>query len=106
MSIVAKGRPSTTVIDLDGSEGNAFVLLGYANSTMRKSRFAKESKETVLNEMQSGDYINLLKVFDRYFGSVFTLQTSNPKYLDAFCEMTKPHIFDVDDDVEYELTNL
>ena len=74
MSVVAKGRPSTTVIDLDGSEGNAFFLLGYANSTMRKSRFAKESKENVLNEMQSGDYINLLKVFDRYFVILIILE--------------------------------
>ena len=26
MTVKAKGRPSTTVIDLDGSQGNAFVL--------------------------------------------------------------------------------
>ena len=36
MSVVAKGRPSTTVIDLDGSQGNAFVLLGYANRNHEK----------------------------------------------------------------------
>ena len=60
MSVVAKGRPSTTVIDLDGSQGNAFVLLGYANSTMKKSGFDKESKDKILNEMKSGDYINCL----------------------------------------------
>ena len=45
MTIKAKGRPSTTVIDLDGSQGNAFVLLGYANETMQKSVFDKETKE-------------------------------------------------------------
>tara|TARA_B100000214_G_scaffold374102_1_gene355986 strand:- start:1041 stop:1319 length:279 start_codon:yes stop_codon:yes gene_type:complete len=85
MSVVAKTKSQLPVIiDIDGPEGNAFVLMGYASSTMRKSRFAEETKESVLNEMQSGDYINLLKVFDRYFGSVFTLQTSNPEYLDAF----------------------
>ena len=85
MSVVAKTKSRRPVlIDIDGPEGNAFVLMGYASSTMRKSRFAEETKESVLNEMQSGDYINLLKVFDRYFGSVFTLQTSNPEYLDAF----------------------
>ena len=85
MSVVAKTKSQLPVIiDIDGPEGNAFVLMGYASSTMRKSRFDEETKESVLNEMQSGDYINLLKVFDRYFGSVFTLQTSNPEYLDAF----------------------
>ena len=47
MSVVAKGRPSTTVIDLDGSQGNAFVLLGYANDTMKKSGFDKEMKDRI-----------------------------------------------------------
>ena len=84
MSIVAKGRPSTTVIDLDGSEGNAFVLLGYANSTMKKSGFDKETMDRIFNEMKSGNYIDLLRTFEKYFGSVYTLQTSNPEYLDAF----------------------
>ena len=49
MSVVAKGRPSTTVIDLDGSQGNAFVLLGYANDTMKKSGFDKEKIDSILN---------------------------------------------------------
>jgi len=34
--------------------------------------------------MTKGDYINLIKEFERYFGPVVTLQTSNPDYLDAF----------------------
>ena len=62
MSVVAKGRPSTTVIDLDGSQGNA-VLLGYANETMKKSGFDKETTDKILNEMKSGDYINLTENF-------------------------------------------
>ena len=84
MSVVAKGRPSTTVIDLDGSQGNAFVLLGYASQTMKNSGMEKKTQDRILNEMKSSDYINLLKVFDKYFGTVYTLQTSNPEYLDAF----------------------
>ena len=84
MSVVAKGRQGTTVIDLDGSQGNAFVLLGYASQTMKNSGMEKKTQERVLNEMKSSDYINLLKVFDKYFGTVYTLQTSNPEYLDAF----------------------
>ena len=57
-------------IDLNGPEGNAFVLLGYA------SRFARDldlDADTILNEMKSGDYENLLEVFDREFGSFVTL---------------------------------
>ena len=37
--------------------------------------------------MKSSDYINLLKVFDKYFGDYVTLQTSNAEYLDAFESM-------------------
>ena len=84
MSGVAKGRQGTTVIDLDGSQGNAFVLLGYASQTMKNSGMEKKTQDRILNEMKSSDYINLLKVFDKYFGTVYTLQTSNPEYLDAF----------------------
>ena len=68
-------------IDIDGSQGNAFVLLGYAKG------FAKDlglDYESIRDAMTSGDYINLLKVFDKNFGTFVTLQTSNPEYLDAF----------------------
>ena len=51
---------------------------------MKKSGFDKQTKDKILNEMKSGDYINLLRTFEKYFGSVYTLQTSNPEYLDAF----------------------
>ena len=51
---------------------------------MRKSGFDKKMQDSILNEMKSGDYINLLKTFEKYFGSAYTLQTSNPEYLDAF----------------------
>ena len=84
MVMEAKVPSDRVVIDLDGSQGNAFVLLGYADSTMKKSSFTKNLRESIMNEMKSGDYINLLKTFDKYFGSVYCLQTSNPEYLDAF----------------------
>ena len=84
MVMEAKIPSDRVVIDLDGSQGNAFCLLGYAHSTMKKSGFTKDLQENVMNEMKSGDYVNLLKTFDKYFGSVYCLQTSNPEYLDAF----------------------
>ena len=83
MTIKAKGRPSTTVIDLDGSQGNAFVLLGYANETMKKSGFDKETKERILNEMKSGDYINLFRTYQKYYLSDNTLQTSKPQNMES-----------------------
>ena len=84
MSVVAKDVQVSSVIDLDGPQGNAFVLLGIAGQTMIKSGFDKRMQEIILNEMKSSDYINLLKTFEKYFGSEYTLQTSNPEYLDAF----------------------
>jgi len=59
------------VIDLTGPDGNAFVLFGYA------SRFAKQlglDAGQVLEEMQSGDYENLVETFDRYFGDYIILE--------------------------------
>ena len=57
-------------IDLTGPDGNAFALMGYAN---RLSRQLDIDPEPILEEMQSGDYENLLEVFDREFGSFVTL---------------------------------
>jgi len=69
--IRAKEPVTEMVIDLTGPEGNAFVLLGYA------SRFGKQlglDVEKVLTEMRSGDYENLIEVFDRYFGDFVVLE--------------------------------
>ena len=57
-------------IDLTGPDGNAFVLLGKAKN------FAKQLEldgDKIVDEMTSGDYDNLLEVFDKYFGSFVTL---------------------------------
>ena len=51
---------------------------------MEKSGFEKHQQDSIMNEMKSGDYINLLRTFEKYFGSVYNLQTSNPEYLDHF----------------------
>ena len=65
MVIRAKQPVKEFVIDLNGPEGNAFCLMGYAR------RFAGQlglDSRKITQEMMSGDYENLLKVFDRYFG--------------------------------------
>ena len=59
------------VIDLTGPDGNAFVLMSYAR------RFARQLElddNAILKEMQSGDYENLVEVFDRYFGDFVILE--------------------------------
>lgn len=70
-------------IDLSGPQGNAFYLLGMVRSLcktfhvevegldgMRELGFvtAKDSVEYIQDQMKSGDYENLLNVFDSYFG--------------------------------------
>ena len=69
------------VIDLDGPNGNAFYLLGTAQQF---SRDLGLDGDKIINEMKSGDYVNLIKTFDKYFGTVVTLETSNQEYLNAF----------------------
>ena len=59
------------VIDLTGPQGNAFFLMGTA------SKFARQlgqDSDTILNEMKSGDYENLVQVFDSYFGDYVILE--------------------------------
>jgi len=71
MAIVSKNYNKKQVIDLTGPDGNAFVLLGTAK------KFAKElnlNSGEVLEEMMSGDYENLITVFDSYFGDFVDLE--------------------------------
>ena len=60
-------------IDLTGPEGNAFVLLGYAKRYAKQLGKNGVEAEAIINEMTSGDYDNLLDVFDREFGDYVTL---------------------------------
>lgn len=70
MAIVEKPRTNGIEIDLTGPQGNAFYLLGTAKKLA--NQLGLDSKQ-ILSQMQSGDYENLLQVFDNNFGSVVTL---------------------------------
>lgn len=59
-------------IDLNGPEGNAFVLLGYA-SRLGKQIYGPEKTEEILEEMKLSTYELLILTFDKYFGSIVTL---------------------------------
>lgn len=66
-------QPQTgpVVIDLTGPDGNAFALMGYAK------RFAKQldlDGDKIIADMMSGDYENLLQVFDANFGDFVILE--------------------------------
>jgi len=69
---------STPVINLDGPEGNAFVLMGKATWLCKSLGL---NREEVVTEMTSGDYLHLLRTFEKYFGDYVILETENPEYL-------------------------
>ena len=83
MSVELKPKLDKIYIDIDGPNGNAFNLLGAASVLSKKYDFPGE---TIRDEMASGDYMNLLKVFDDNFGEFVVLQTENAEYLEAFAK--------------------
>ena len=68
--ILNKSERTEIVIDLTGSDGNAYFLLGYAKSFCKQMGL---NYEIVSEEMKSSDYENLVMVFDEYFGDYVTL---------------------------------
>jgi hypothetical protein len=69
-----KERTGPIVIDLTGPEGNAFALMGYAQNFAKQLGKDNEEIRVLISEMQSGDYENLLQVFDREFGEFVILE--------------------------------
>ena len=67
-------RNEPYVIDLTGPQGNAFVLLGYAKQFARQLGMSGAEAERIVYEMQSGDYENLINVFDKHFGDFVILE--------------------------------
>lgn len=69
--IRSKEQNREIVIDLTGPDGNAFVLLGTARNLAKQLR---KDPKAITEEMMSGDYENLLNVFDREFGDYVILE--------------------------------
>tara|TARA_A100001011_G_C13832438_1_gene643498 strand:+ start:157 stop:390 length:234 start_codon:yes stop_codon:yes gene_type:complete len=65
--------PRCLEIDLTGPEGNAFVLLAYADRFARQLGYDTDRRERILMEMKLADYECLLQTFDREFGSFVTM---------------------------------
>lgn len=71
MTIREKVNSGPVIIDLTGPDGNAFALMAYAQ------RFARQlglDAKQIVTEMRSGDYENLINVFDSYFGDYVILE--------------------------------
>ena len=66
-----EAKEGPIVIDLTGPDGNAYSLIG------RAKKFARQldlDADVITKEMMSGDYENLLQVFDNYFGAFVILE--------------------------------
>ncbi len=60
-------------IDLTGPEGNAYVLLAYADRFARQLGYSDHKRLCILDDMKLSSYDMLVEVFDREFGSFVTL---------------------------------
>jgi 16S rRNA C1402 N4-methylase RsmH len=60
-------------IDLTGSQGNAYFLLGTASKLGRQLGLDTDEIGVILRNMRSSDYENLINVFDKNFGNIVTL---------------------------------
>lgn len=74
MAIVKKSEHTVpVVIDLTGPDGNAFALMGYAQTFARQLDWSPHEIEALMSQMMDGDYEHLIKVFDDSFGKFVTL---------------------------------
>ena len=71
--IVKKEKTKGLEIDLTGPQGNAFYLLGLAKKWGKELDMSEKYISEMLEKMKSGDYENLVKVFDDEFGSIVTI---------------------------------
>lgn len=65
-----KMKTGPVEIDLTGPDGNAFNLIAIAGNLAKQLDL---DKKKIQSEMMAGDYEDLLKVFDKYFGEYVTL---------------------------------
>ena len=63
---------SGRVIDLQGPKGNAFALMAQAEDFLRQMERRHEFR-ALRTEMMSGDYENLIRIFEENFGDYVDL---------------------------------
>ena len=61
------------VVDLNGPDGNAFALMAMGSNFAKQIGMDKDKLNKILSDMRSGDYNNLVKVFDENFGMLVTI---------------------------------
>ena len=79
--MIRESKNQVPVINLDGPDGNAFALMAYAKLYARDVGYASDEIEYMVAKMRSGDYKNLVKVFDEYFDGYVVLETADKELL-------------------------
>jgi len=79
--MAVKNTSNERIINLDGASGNAWSVMGIVSSLLKQFKTEEEVLE-IMEEMGSGDYINLLKVANREIGMFVIWETDNPEYLE------------------------
>jgi len=69
--MIKKKSNRKPTIDLTGPDGNAFVLIGYVRKIAKQLDI---DSKPIVEEMQAGDYENLISVFDKHFGEYVDLE--------------------------------
>ena len=73
--MIRKKQPKKEIIiDLTGPDGNANVLIALAQRLAVKLEYQPKERAQLTTEMMSGDYENLLQVFDKHFGHFVILE--------------------------------
>jgi len=71
--IRSKEIKSEIVIDITGPKGNAYYLLALAENLAKQLGI---DPIAIIDEMESGDYDNLIQTFDKWFGDYVILETA------------------------------
>lgn len=65
--------PQKLEIDLSGPDGNAYVLMAYADRWGKQLGWSAHKIKCVIDEMKLTNYEGLLYTFDREFGAYVTI---------------------------------
>jgi len=70
---ISEKKESLIEIDLNGPEGDAFVLLGIAGDLGKQLGYDKFRIKCIQDEMMLSNYEMLIQTFDKWFGDYVIL---------------------------------
>ena len=73
------------IIDLTGPQGNAFFLLGQAQTFFRQMGLSREEIDRRINHMMSHDYYLLVAIFMKEFGNFVDVYTHDEELIE-YCD--------------------